>query len=39
MVKGFPYRVVYVTEPAVTIVAVAHLKRRPGYWRARVRRS
>jgi toxin ParE1/3/4 len=35
-VSGFPYRVVYLADDnAVTIVAVAHAKRRPGYWRAR----
>jgi toxin ParE1/3/4 len=36
-VNGFPYRVVYfVTEELLTIVAVAHSKRRPGYWRERL---
>ncbi len=35
-VTGFPYRVVYFVEhDVVTIVAVAHAKRRPGYWRDR----
>lgn len=35
-VTGFPYRVVYFVEHEVlTIVAVAHAKRRPGYWRDR----
>lgn len=35
-VTGFPYRVVYVVDHDVlTIVAVAHAKRRPGYWRDR----
>jgi plasmid stabilization system protein ParE len=35
-VTGFPYRVVYVVEhDVVTILAVAHAKRRPGYWRDR----
>jgi plasmid stabilization system protein ParE len=34
---SFPYRVVYFAEDDVlTIVAVAHAKRRPGYWRERV---
>ncbi|NYI80098.1 type II toxin-antitoxin system RelE/ParE family toxin [Nocardioides panzhihuensis] len=38
-VAGFPYRVVYVVnQDVLTIVAVAHAKRRPGYWRDRVRR-
>lgn len=37
-VTGFPYRVVYfVNEDLLTVVAVAHSKRRPGYWRDRVR--
>jgi hypothetical protein len=32
-VTGFPYRVVFfVDHDALTIVAVAHAKRRPGYW-------
>lgn len=36
-VNGFPYRVVYfVADELLTIVAVAHAKRRPGYWRERV---
>lgn len=35
-VSGFPYGVVYFVEhEVVTIVAVAHAKRRPGYWRDR----
>lgn len=36
-VSGFPYRVVYfVRGELLTVVAVAHEKRRPGYWRDRV---
>ena len=36
-VSGFPYRVVYFVQgDLLTIVAVAHAKRRPGYWRDRV---
>ena len=36
-VSGFPYRVVYfVAGQRLTVVAVAHAKRRPGYWRARI---
>lgn len=32
----FPYLVVYRDEPQrVLVVAVAHTKRRPGYWRKR----
>ena len=36
LVRGFPYAVVYQKHPdAVLILAVAHLRRRPGYWRTR----
>lgn len=36
-VARFPYRVVYfVRDDQLTIVAIAHEKRRPGYWRGRV---
>ncbi len=36
-VRGFPYRLVYfVRGELLTVVAVAHEKRRPGYWRDRV---
>lgn len=32
-VKTFPFRIVYrLIEDRVLIVAVAHAKRRPGYW-------
>ncbi len=34
--RSFPYHVVYVEEPRLVIVAVAHMRRRPGYWRARL---
>jgi toxin ParE1/3/4 len=35
---GFPYRVIYREEPArIMVFAVAHAKRRPGYWLARLR--
>ena len=34
LVTGFPYQIVYVVGPTeAVVVAVAHLKRRPGYWR------
>src|SRR5690242_1389596 len=36
--KGFPYHVVHVTEPVLTVIAVAHAKRRPGYWMDRLPR-
>lgn len=36
-VSGFPYRIVYlVLHEHLTVVAVAHEKRRPGYWRERL---
>jgi hypothetical protein len=32
----FPYQVVYRVRPNETVVvALAHLKRRPGYWKRR----
>jgi len=37
LLTRFPYGVVYrVEEERVLVFAVAHLRRRPGYWRARV---
>jgi plasmid stabilization system protein ParE len=36
LVPGFPYGLLYRVEPQrIFIVAVAHLRRRPGYWRSR----
>ena len=36
LVPGFPYGLLYRAEPdQIFIVAVAHLRRRPGYWRHR----
>ena len=36
LVTGFPYQVVYTVRPTeVFVVAVAHLRRRPGYWARR----
>jgi plasmid stabilization system protein ParE len=33
----FPYGIIYQVQPQrVVIIAVAHLRRRPGYWRPRV---
>ena len=33
----FPYAVIYLKQPdRVWIVAVMHMKRRPGYWRKRL---
>ena len=37
MVKRFPYQVIYyVRTYDIVIVALAHTKRRPGYWKTRV---
>ena len=36
-VRRFPYRIVFMeTDDAIRVLAIAHLKRRPGYWRRRV---
>lgn len=36
LLRRFPYSVVYRVEPdRIVIVAVAHARRRPGYWRWR----
>ena len=36
VVRGFPYVVVYrIRSSDVYVVAVAHAKRRPGYWKSR----
>ncbi len=33
----FPYTIIYTVEPAIiTVVAVAHTKKVPGYWKGRV---
>ena len=37
VMQRFPFSVVYLNDPElVTVVALAHSKRRPGYWRGRV---
>jgi toxin ParE1/3/4 len=39
IVPGFPYNIIYrVWEDHVFLVAVAHHRRRPGYWRERADR-
>lgn len=36
LVPRFPYAVVYRREPgSVLVLAIAHVRRRPAYWRAR----
>jgi toxin ParE1/3/4 len=40
LLSRFPYSVVYLVHPSsssVIVAAVAHAKRRPGYWRQRLR--
>lgn len=37
-VKDFPYSVIYMVHDAeVVVLAIAHGRRRPGYWRQRLR--
>jgi len=37
LLRRFPFSVVYRVEPSrILIVAVAHGRRRPGYWRSRL---
>jgi plasmid stabilization system protein ParE len=34
--RGFPFRLVYrVGSSSIVVIAIAHAKRRPGYWRDR----
>jgi plasmid stabilization system protein ParE len=36
LVSGFPYALIYRAKgEIISVVAVAHLHRRPGYWRSR----
>ena len=36
LVAGFPYQVVYrIDSEGIRVIAIAHLKRRPGFWRHR----
>lgn len=38
LVKRFPFGVIYRIEPdKILIVAVAHLRKKPGYWKNRIR--
>src|SRR4051794_28029623 len=35
--KRFPYHLIFVEEPhSLLVVAVAHFRRRPGYWKRRL---
>lgn len=35
MLRRFPFSIIYVVDQEILIIAVAHAKRRPGYWRKR----
>ena len=36
LLRRFPYSVVYrITKSAIQVIAVAHGRRRPGYWKSR----
>ena len=40
LVRRFPFGILYHIEPEeIVIVAVAHLRRKPGYWRERIKRK
>lgn len=40
LVKRFPFGVIYRIEPdIIVIIAVAHLRKKPGYWKKRISRS
>ncbi|MCX4241569.1 type II toxin-antitoxin system RelE/ParE family toxin [Paraliomyxa miuraensis] len=34
--QRFPFRLVYTHGDGVLVIAVAHMKRRPGYWASRL---
>ncbi len=37
VLQRFPFSIVYLDDPdIVTIIAVAHSKRKPGYWKRRI---
>jgi toxin ParE1/3/4 len=36
--QSFPYAVIYLLDPdEVVVIAVMHMKQRPGYWKTRIR--
>jgi toxin ParE1/3/4 len=40
IVKTFPYSVIFrIKMDTIEIIAIAHAKRRPGYWRRREKKS
>jgi len=37
LVRRFPFGILYCIDPnEIVVVAVAHLRRKPGYWRERI---
>ena len=36
LLRRFPYAVIYLPRDPIEIVAIAHGRRRPGYWRERL---
>jgi toxin ParE1/3/4 len=37
LLKRFPFAIIHVDDDdAVRVIAIAHLRRRPGYWRSRM---
>jgi toxin ParE1/3/4 len=37
VLQRFPFSVIYLDDPdAIVIIAVAHAKRKPGYWKGRL---
>lgn len=39
LLKRFPFGILYAVEPdTVVVLAVMHLRRRPGYWEERVKK-
>jgi plasmid stabilization system protein ParE len=37
VLQRFPFSIVYLDDPElITIIAVAHGKRKPGYWKGRI---
>jgi toxin ParE1/3/4 len=40
LIRRFPYGVLYRIDPEeIVIVAIAHLRKKPGYWKKRVKKS
>lgn len=39
LLKRFPFGILYAVEPnTIVVLAVMHLRRRPGYWEGRVKK-